>query len=271
MDQPPPWSDESGPWPAPATPGWRAHVKRWLVRAAAAGRSAADPSDGVAILAYHGSEPDRSHPWWLDFHGQMALLEDLGYEVVSLAAAVGVIRSGPLGTRPRAAITFDDGWANNLEVAFPELARRRWPASVFLTTSFLGRRPFLHAGEVKSLVDLGVAAEMHTDSHPDLTTIDDLAIASEVTRCRARIEELTGRTPEFFCYPFGRVDRRVRDAVAGAGAEAACTGAPGRNRPGEDPFLLRRVTIDPGDGPAELKAGLAGGNERMRRLLRLRR
>ena len=45
--------------------------------------------------------------------------------------------------------------------------------------------------------------EAHTVNHLALSRLDDDAIASEMERCCARIEEMTGRRVEHFCYPFG--------------------------------------------------------------------
>jgi peptidoglycan/xylan/chitin deacetylase (PgdA/CDA1 family) len=260
------WSEAFGPWPPPIQPRGLARLKRPILRLAAGWTSPSDPAHGIAILAYHATDPDPRRPQWVDFPGQMSLLADLGYDVVTLATAVDRVRSGVATQRPTVAITFDDGWANNLEGAFPELARRGWPATVFLTTSFIGRRPFLDAAEVSRLSDLGITAELHTHTHPDLTTLSDDSIVSEIDQCRTRIESLTGNRPRFFCYPFGWLDRRVRDAVERAGVVAACTSIPGRNRSGNDTLLLRRITPDPGDGAAELRAGLAGGLARLARL-----
>jgi peptidoglycan/xylan/chitin deacetylase (PgdA/CDA1 family) len=237
-----------------------------MLRLAAGWSSPSDPGDGVAILAYHATHPDRRAPQWIDFRGQMSLLADLGFHVVTLAAAVEQLRSQSTADRPLAVLTFDDGWANNLDAAFPELARRGWPATVFLTTSFIGRRPFLNPREVQALSDFGVTPEIHTHSHPDLTTLSDDAIVAEISQCREHLEGLTSHRPRFFCYPFGWLDRRVRDAVQRSGVAAACTAIPGRNLAGGDAFLLRRITPDVGDGPGELRAALAGGGARLARL-----
>ncbi|MDR0280560.1 MAG: polysaccharide deacetylase family protein [Paucimonas sp.] len=44
------------------------------------------------------------------------------------------------GKRPRVALTFDDGWRDNALHAFPLLQRYEMPASIFLSTDFIGSR-----------------------------------------------------------------------------------------------------------------------------------
>ena len=42
--------------------------------------------------------------------------------------------------RPKVALTFDDGWRDNAVNAFPLLQRHKVPASIFLSTDFIGSR-----------------------------------------------------------------------------------------------------------------------------------
>lgn len=46
----------------------------------------------------------------------------------------------PAGARPRLALSFDDGWRDNAEQAYPLLQRYGVPASIFLATDFIGSR-----------------------------------------------------------------------------------------------------------------------------------
>lgn len=253
------WDPRFGPTrPRKVRPVLR-FVKRSAAFLQSLGRSAADPARGAAILAYHSTEPDRSHPWWVDFEGQMALISDLGYRVAPLDEVVAAVRAGSTPAEPLLAITFDDGWANNLAEAFPELARRGWPATVFIVSSYLGRRPYVSAEEVRSLSELGISVGNHTHTHAELTALPDAAIAGELEQCSLRLRDLTGSVPSCFCYPNGSYSPRVRSAVEKAGFAGACSGRVGANLPGADPLLLRRLTIEPREGPRDMKWRLAGG------------
>ncbi len=103
--------------------------------------------DGYVIYLFHGVIPAQTHPVRnytrkhipVDEFG--AILDDLSR--AGTPVAMGDIRqAGEAGTRlpPRAfAITFDDGFENNVSVALPQLERRKIPATFYVTTDFVDR------------------------------------------------------------------------------------------------------------------------------------
>lgn len=92
------------------------------------------------ILAYHniveGLPPvgsDRSlHLSLGDFRAHLDAIASAGLEVVALDAMLDADAT-------QVTITFDDAYAGALLNGVPELARRRWPASIFVAPALLGR------------------------------------------------------------------------------------------------------------------------------------
>ena len=67
---------------------------------------------------------------------------------------------------------------------------------------------------------------------------------------------MLSKSVRFFAYPYGSFDARVRDAVELAGYRAACSTIQGKNWAGTDPFVLRRVSVEGGDGLASFREKL---------------
>jgi peptidoglycan/xylan/chitin deacetylase (PgdA/CDA1 family) len=95
----------------------------------------------ITILLYHGVV--RAHlpvtDWcFLDdslFRRQIAYLIE-NFSIVSLSAAINLLKNGAVD-KPTVVLTFDDGYQNNFDVAFPVLKQYGIPATIFLTTGLV--------------------------------------------------------------------------------------------------------------------------------------
>jgi len=96
----------------------------------------------MAVLMYHGVLPDDdplAEGDWLqvrlsEFRAQMAYLAE-NYSPCSVDQAFAPATPE---SKPRALVTFDDGYANNLRFALPVLQEFRVPAIIFLVTGHIG-------------------------------------------------------------------------------------------------------------------------------------
>jgi len=169
---------------------------------------------------------------------QLEFLVNRGYRAVTFHEAV---TSEPSGRTM--AITFDDGFASVLELAFPILSSLGLVATIFVVTDFAdckepldwpgleGWRGGVHEREVRGLswaeleqlTAVGWEVGSHTRTHPRLTQLDDDAVAAELRGSRAACERALGRPCRSLAYPFGDVDARVVAAARAAGYEAAAT------------------------------------------------
>ena len=96
----------------------------------------------VSVITYH-SVIDRPLPFFdwsfLDselFRKQIAYLSRK-FKLLSLSSAVELLEKDAL-EGPAAVITFDDGFQNNFDVAFPILREYQAPATIFLATDYIG-------------------------------------------------------------------------------------------------------------------------------------
>ena len=113
-----------------------ATMRRWLLRAA-------DRRPGLSILLFHRvlAERDPFRPGDLtatEFDGIIGVLAR-SFAVLPLEEAVARLEKNAL-PRGALAITFDDGYRDNLDVAAPILAAHGVPATVFVSTGFLEGR-----------------------------------------------------------------------------------------------------------------------------------
>jgi peptidoglycan/xylan/chitin deacetylase (PgdA/CDA1 family) len=115
--------------------------------------------------------------------------------VLPLAEAVERLLSGSLPSRA-AAITFDDGYANNQSVAAPILAARKLPATVFVATGFIGTGRMFNDTVIESvrraadrldLGDMGLGIHELTDSPARRRAIDAILSAVKYKSLEERL------------------------------------------------------------------------------------
>ena len=212
----------------------------------------------VPILMYHVIDaPPASAPFpdlyvsRRELAEQMSWLDAAGYEAVTLQRVIDAWNGRATLPSQPVVLTFDDGYRSHATAALPVLAAHRWPGVLNLDVSNLGPSWGLRVRDVRALIAAGWEIGAHSLTHPDLTRLDDAALRHEVAGSRAAIQRLFGVRVRTFCYPSGRHDARVVEAVRAAGFEAATTTQPGIASPGS-PLRLQRVRIRRGDGAAGL-------------------
>lgn len=182
-----------------------------------------------------------------DLRRQIAKLRGWGYRLVSFGElADEVARSGAPGL---AALTFDDGFVDNLDALVPLLAEVDAPATVFVVSDWLGAPhpsvPFtriLTADELRQLHAAGIEIGGHSATHADLSTLSYEGALEELSRGKGELEDVLGEPVEVAAYPYGRASEKAVRACRDAGFRAAC-GATARGS-WDDPHFLPRQDMD---------------------------
>ena len=163
---------------------------------------------------------------------------------LSSAGIRGDSVSGVLTTPPQQrsiVLTFDDGSASDLDIAAPELLRRGFRATFFVTTGFLGRPGYLTASQVRELCDLGFEIGSHGVTHRYLTDLSLAEARSELVDSRSTLQDITGRSIQRVSAPGGRWDRRVARLARDAGFIMLATSDIGLND--LTAMTLRRLAV----------------------------
>ncbi|MFH1198779.1 MAG: polysaccharide deacetylase family protein [Candidatus Omnitrophota bacterium] len=208
----------------------------------------------LPILMYHyfatdANANDKLNVTPKSFQRQMRFLKEQHYNVITLEAAVDLIRSKEKIPPKTIAITMDDGYKNNFTYAFSILKEYNLPATIFLIVNEVGRpeNDRLSWQEIKEMQDSGlITFGSHTLSHPWLTELpSEESLKNEIYGSKKILEGRLGRSVNTFCYPGGFFNTKIKNMVKDSGYKLAVATSPGRSVLDGDIFALKRERISP--------------------------
>lgn len=137
-----------------------------------------------------------------------------GILALSLVAAGGGRAEAKLkkmAASPSAAvtITFDDGDATIFKNGFPKLKKYGLPATLYLSTSYIGQDSwYMNWSQVKTLKQGGWEIASHGYNHPDLTQLSDAEVKAELEKSKSLLAS-QGYNAVSFASPYGEYNDRV--------------------------------------------------------------
>ena len=189
----------------------------------------------VPVLMYHffGSNEEalqsKNYVGRESFKKQMALIQLLGYHVITLDDLYE-IRTGKRKPEGREiAITFDDGNITFLTEAVPILKEYEFPVTQFLITESMkrGLNSSMSIGTIKLLLQYGwFHIGAHTRTHPLLSRLENEQIEDEVLGSKKELEAIFKVPVNHIAYPVGDFDARTLSAVGEAGYWMGFTTSP---------------------------------------------
>lgn len=266
------------------SPTTRAVLRRTLVRLCSL---TARRERGLRILTYHRVNDRHPHDRLTvtprAFAAQMEALRASGRAVVSLARTLPTLEGREPVPAGAVALTFDDGYADNVTDALPILERFGFPAAFFVVTGLMGTSRTLDRyqrccdadrmmtwDEVRALRDRGHTIGGHGRTHRELAGLPETEVRDEAEQCADDIRREIGERPTLFCYPRGSENAQARRIVGEAGFVAACTVYPGANPPGTELLALRRTEVSGDDTLTDFRLKLEGGFDAWHRLAQAR-
>ncbi len=208
----------------------------------------------VPILMYHylSVPPPGADRYRVDlsvapetFAAHLDAMQQAGYTPISLYTLLAHLNQGaPLPERP-VVLTFDDGYRDNYDNAFPLLRERGMTATFFVVTDFIdAQRPeYLTWDMVREMYAGGMSIESHGRNHVSLKNKDRDYLIWQALGSLETIQYEIGVRPQFVSYPAGEFDDLTRAIFGEAGYWAGLTTVQGATHRSDDLFRLPRVRI----------------------------
>jgi peptidoglycan/xylan/chitin deacetylase (PgdA/CDA1 family) len=158
------------------------------------------------------------------FEQQLAYLREHGYTTLSLAQTIADI-DGSQKAPPRSLLlTFDDGYADNIQMAMPLLRAYDMRATLFVMTGYIGQnnRWNLRAcydvqhmtwDELRHWHESGGDIGGHSHLHYCMTRLSFDELQETVLLNKHLLANEIGVTPRAFAYPYGRFNQAVIDII----------------------------------------------------------
>lgn len=217
---------------------------------------------GIPILMYHKVNADpRTGGLGLrvtpdKFEWQMKYLRRNGYESVSLTDVMDHFQKGKhLPARP-IVITFDDGYKDNHDFAYPIMKKYGYTGTIFVVSKAIGNTNFfdvekhlqpvnkiMNWNEIRELDQAGFVIGAHTVDHPHLAKVPPEVARYQIEECKRALEHGLKKPVEVLAYPYGSYNDTVAQITKQAGYRAAVTTELGLAKPTSDPYKLHRVRV----------------------------
>lgn len=222
---------------------------------------------GAPVLMYHGVDKTLPAGWPKSlvlptdqFESHLRYLKEQGYTMVTVAELAQRLETGQ-SVDKYVALSFDDGYTNNLTVAVPLMQKYGAKGSFFVVNSKIGNEYYMDESQIKQLIAAGMELGSHTYSHNPLADIEEKYLVWETDTSRYWLKKkFDGYIVRTLAYPNGSYNERVIAAAKKYGFYRALTGHIGLNTAEtykKAPMEMYRVTVSD-DGK-----GLEGFKERL--------
>ncbi len=261
-------------WPSPQRLEWMPSApwaeETWYEWALAAGPLAADggmlampfhvrfSSGGrgapVPILMYHhvaelSAEASEGQRTWTvspqALQEQLTYLEREDWQTIQPGSLAAYLSAGEPLPPKALMITFDDGYRQVYEQAYPLFQRTHLRPVLFVITSNVEYPAMMDWGQLQELAQAGFGIGSHSHTHVDVSKTT-VSLDQELGTSKALLEEKLGSEVDAFCYPYGggAWKERVLTGLRAHGYRTGYTLNPTYYQDPNEPLQLGRLRID---------------------------
>jgi peptidoglycan/xylan/chitin deacetylase (PgdA/CDA1 family) len=234
---------------------------------------------GIPVLMYHRVWPGLRDGLTVtpeDLRAQWTYLRDAGYECLTLARFLSIVRGESKPPQKAFLLTFDDGYRNNLTHVLPLLKAFGWEATIFIIAGTLDGSMSLDeddeltrklsADELRSMAGTQVQFGLHGYHHENFSSFSIDELEQAVRKSCTAFEQAGIPFQKVLAYPYGARPKdhndffRLKAWMSDYGIEAAFRiGNKPQRAPATDLYELKRIDIRGEDSPQDFKIRLRKG------------
>ncbi len=233
----------------------------------------------MPIIMYHRVIKDESekgvHGTYVtveQFEEQMKYLKKKGYETVTFKDLLNNRYKQRFDKDKKwIMLTFDDGYKDNYENAFPILKKYQFKGIIYVLDGIEynkwdvdnpgnpeKRFTLMNQEELLEMQNYGIEFGGHTSTHPRLADLSIENVKSEIINSKSNIEKIIGRELLSFAYPYGSLNEEVKRIPQEAGYKFAVATDSGSIVFSDDLFEIRRIGIFPTNNLFNFKRKVSG-------------
>ncbi|MDX6156527.1 polysaccharide deacetylase family protein [Bacillus subtilis] len=201
----------------------------------------------LPILMYHSISSGNSlRVPKKEFEVHMKWLHDNGYQTLTSKEAYLMLTQDKKPSEKCVLITFDDGYTDNYQDAYPVLKKYGMKATIFMIGKSIGHKHHLTEEQMKEMAQHGISIESHTIDHLELNGLTPQQQQSEMADSKKLFDNMFHQQTTIISYPVGRYNEETLKAAEKTGYQMGVTTEPGAASRDQGMYALHRVRVSPG-------------------------
>jgi len=212
----------------------------------------------LSIIQYQNVS-DRAHlnKMWLPigaFIKQIEYLSANNFQGLSIDEAIDyMLKKNELKAKQPISLTFDNGYMDFYEHAFPVISDHGFPGTVLISPEKVGKEvdigtnkvPYLTWGILKELLRNNVTIGAYEDYATKLKDVPEDVIQKHIVEYKKILEDKLGEEIRYFGIKEGVPNSKIRDLLISEGYKAFLTECPTYQKP--DLYSIARIQVDDDD------------------------
>lgn len=169
---------------------------------------------GIPVLMYHKVTPEHTDDLTVSvsqLEQHLQFLQSNGYQILPMARLAASVSAKEKLPAKAVFLTFDDGYLNNLQYAYPILLEYNAPATIFLPTNYIGSKStwdknaddLMSIDQLKSLNPSLISFGLHSHTHQSYKNLGIDSITDDLKNNLQYFRENALPFVPAFAYPYG--------------------------------------------------------------------